>query len=206
MSLTTIWLVRHGETERSVAQRFNGRDDVALTDRGRQQCRDLAQQLAHERIDAVYASPLRRCLETAALLIGERVLPIQPDFGLIEIDYGAWEGKTYQEARELDPQLYADWEQNPDRLAPPGGETGEAVAQRALAAVRAIVKRSLGQTILIVAHKTVNRLLLASIQGDPLREYRSIPQELGALSRLEWEDNGQIRVRTKAGDFWGCIE
>lgn len=206
MSLTKIWLVRHGETERSVAQRFNGREDVALTDRGRQQCRELAQRLAKERIDAVYASPLRRCLETARLLIGERALPIQLDLGLIEMDYGVWEGKTYQEARELDPHVYAAWEQTPDRFPPPNGETGEAVAQRAIAAVRAIVMRSSGQTILIVAHKTVNRLLLASLRGEPLRGYRSIPQELGALSQVEWHADGHVTVQILRATDRGCIE
>lgn len=198
MAVTRIWLARHGETARSVAQRFNGRDDVALTERGRQHCRELARQLVDEPIAAVYASPLRRCLETARLLIGERALPIQTDSGLIEIDYGLWEGKTYQEARELDPQLYAAWEQTPDLLAPPNGETGEAVARRALAAVRAMVARSPDRTILIVAHKTVNRLLLASVRGEPLRTYRSIPQELGALSRLAWHDADRVTVEIGA--------
>jgi broad specificity phosphatase PhoE len=192
---TIIWLARHGETDRTSAGRFNGRDDIPLNEIGRLNCTQLAGQLVTGSLDAVIASPLSRAVETAQIVAKARALPVSQDARFIEIDYGEWEGLTYQEVQERWPVLFRDWETDPARHAPPGGETGVSVAERATAALAEVVTRGQGQGMLIVAHKTVNRLLLCTLLNLPLRSYRqAIPQPPCALTRLEFGENGRISI------------
>jgi ribonuclease H / adenosylcobalamin/alpha-ribazole phosphatase len=141
---TIIWLARHGETDRTSAGRFNGRDDVPLNETGRRHCTQLAEQLVAVSLGAIIASPLSRAAETAQIVAGDRALPVLQDARFIEIDYGEWEGLTYQEVQERWPVLFREWETDPAQCAPPGGETGIAVAERATAALAEVVTRGQG--------------------------------------------------------------
>ena len=106
--MTRLTLVRHGETEGESSVRYHGRNDVPLSVVGRVQMTRARDALAHERIDAVYASTLSRSVEAATIIAGEAVV-VTRVAGFDEIDFGEWEGLTAQEIRARDPERYAYW-------------------------------------------------------------------------------------------------
>src|SRR2546427_12104492 len=134
-AVTRVFMVRHGATVLSAEDRFAGATDVALSDEGREQTRRLADRLSHERIVAIYASPLGRTMETAQILAGPHKLEVQTRDGFREINHGRWEQMTRREVEEKFPEEAAEWEKDPYTFAPIGGESGVAVATRGLPAL-----------------------------------------------------------------------
>src|SRR5207244_4582957 len=120
--------------------RLAGATDVALYDEGREQTPRLAYRLSHEKIMAVYASPLCRTVETAQILAGPHKLEVQARDGFREINHGRWEQMTRREVEEKFPEEAAEWEKDPYTFAPLGGESGLAVTARALPALIALVR------------------------------------------------------------------
>ena len=127
-----LYLARHAQTASSAVDSFNGQRELPLTDHGREQARKLGERLRSVKFAAIYRSPLGRTAETAALIAP--TVDAQVLAGLIEIDYGAWEGLSPAEAEAQDPAHYAAWVADPSRVGPPGGETAAQVASRALTA------------------------------------------------------------------------
>src|SRR2546430_9916198 len=105
--LMLVYLVRHAQTASSAVDSFNGQRELPLTEQGREQARKLGERLRGVRFAAVYRSPLGRTAATAALVAPGRAAQILP--GLIEIDYGGWEGLSPKEAEAQDPERYAAW-------------------------------------------------------------------------------------------------
>src|SRR5437870_3588528 len=129
---TRVFMVRHGVTVLSAEDRFAGATDVALSDEGREQTRRLAERLSHEKVAAVYASPLGRTVETAQILAAPHKLEVQTRDGFREISHGRWEQMTRHEVEEKFPEEAVEWEKDPYTFAPVGGESGLAVTARAL--------------------------------------------------------------------------
>jgi broad specificity phosphatase PhoE len=167
-----LYLARHAQTASSAVDSFNGRRELALTERGREQARKLGERLRGIEWAAVYRSPLGRTLETAALVAPGREAVALP--GLVEIDYGEWEGLSAREARARDPARYDAWIADPAAVAPPGGETAAEVAERARAALEQIRSRHQGSPhpVLAVSHKATLRILGAALLGAPVSKYR----------------------------------
>src|SRR6266576_7174706 len=130
--VTRVFIVRHGATVLSAEDRFAGVTDVELSEEGREQARRLSDRLSGEKIAAVYASPLGRTVETAAILAKPHKLEVQTRDGLREINHGRWEQLTRREVEERFPEEAAEWEKDPYTFAPVGGESGLAVTARAL--------------------------------------------------------------------------
>ncbi|MGZ6124761.1 MAG: histidine phosphatase family protein [Myxococcales bacterium] len=167
-----LYLVRHAQTSSSAVDSFNGRGELPLTEHGREQARGLGRRLAGIPFAAVYHSPLRRTAETAALVAPGNRADVLP--GLVEIDYGRWEGLSPGQARARDPDRYAAWVADPAGTPPPDGETAGQVAERALAALAIIRSRheSAPQPVLAVSHKATLRILAAALTGAPIAGYR----------------------------------
>ena len=175
--------------------RFAGATDVELSEEGREQARRLARRLKHEAIAAIYASPLRRTMETATILVGERALPVQPRDGLREISHGRWEQMTRREVEAAFPEEAASWEKDPYTFAPMGGESGLAVTARALPVLMEIVRTHPGEKVLIVSHKATIRLMLSSILGFDPRRYRdNLDQNPAALNIVDFKDSVNARL------------
>lgn len=192
---TRVLLIRHGATVLSAEDRFAGATDVELSDEGRRQARGLSLRLVEEKIAAVYASPLRRTRETAALIAEPHGLTIETEPGLREIDHGHWEGLTRKEVEERFHDEYAAWEEDPVTFAPEGGETGLSVMARALPALRTIVRRHVDQTIAIVSHKATIRLVLSTLLGIEPRGYRDrLDQAPACLNVLDFKDPVRARL------------
>ena len=192
---TRLLLVRHGATTLSAEDRFAGSTDIPLSDEGRHQAARLGARLADDRIAAVYCSPMRRTLETAALIAEPHGLAPVTRPGLREIDHGHWEGLTRQEVEGRFGDEYARWEEDPFIVAPTGGECGVDVMARALPVIRAIIEAHTGQNVLVVSHKATIRLVISSLLGFDARGYRDrLDQAPACLNVLDFRDPARARL------------
>lgn len=184
-----ILLVRHGETAWNREGRYQGRTDVPLSADGRHQVSRLGVRLSHVPITRAIASPLSRAMSTAeAILAGRDNVTLELDPGLLEISHGEWEGKLSSDVEAAHAEMIGTWRQRPDRDVPagPGAETLGQVENRAWPVVERIT-RNLGEndTLLLVAHDAVNRVLLCRVLGLPLTRvwaFRQSPATLNVLS------------------------
>ncbi len=173
--VTTILLARHGETDWNREHRVQGHTDRPLNDTGRAQALVLAESLAGETLDAVYASDLSRAFDTARAVADPRGLPVTTLRELREKNFGSWEGQTDNEILLRFPDV---------RSGPWGdGETNEEMAGRVVAALRTIAERHPGAQVLVVSHGGPLRAVRAhcAVNGDG-------PFENCHVVRLEIED------------------
>lgn len=192
---TRVLLIRHGATTLSAEDRFAGSTDVDLSEEGRRQARMLAERLSEEKIAAVYASPMKRTRETAAILGRPHGLSPHEDAALREIDHGRWEGLTRKEVEARHADEYAAWEEDPFTFAPEGGENGLSVMARALPALRRIVDRHPDQAVCVVSHKATIRLVLSSLLGVDPRGYRDrLDQAPACLNVVDFKDAVRARL------------
>jgi probable phosphoglycerate mutase len=171
-AVTRVLLVRHGHVEGIDPPRFRGRTDLPLTFRGIQQAertRDLLRALP--RPDAAYASPLARCMTTAEIVLQSRSIAVTPMPSFVDMDYGDWQGHSFEAVRQADPAAFSRWFETPHLAVIPGGETLLGLAARVADTMRAVVARHAGQTVLLVGHDTVNRALLLLALDLPLSRF-----------------------------------
>ncbi|KUI01449.1 acid phosphatase [Mycolicibacterium acapulense] len=192
---TRFLLLRHGQTELSVDRRYSGRGNPALTDLGRRQAEAAARYLGQRGgVAAVVTSPLQRAYDTAAAAAKVLSLDVTVDDDLIETDFGAWEGLTFAEAAELDPDLHRRWLHDTS-LAPPGGESFDSAAERVGRARARILAERAGETVLVVSHVTpIKTLLRMALDGGPNILYR-LHLDLASLSIAEFYPDGAASVR-----------
>ena len=192
---TRLLLLRHGQTELSVQRRYSGRGNPALTDVGRQQAGAAARYVAERGgIAAVFSSPLQRAYDTAATAAKALGLDVTVDDDLIETDFGAWEGLTFAEAAERDPELHRRWLRDTS-TTPPGGESFDAVLDRVLRVRERIVAAHQGSTVLVVSHVTpIKMLLRLALDAGPGILYR-LHLDLASLSIAEFYSDGASSVR-----------
>ncbi len=184
--MTCIILVRHGQTEWNRNERFRGRADVPLNETGLAQAQATGRRVAAEwRPAAVYSSPLSRAGRTAAAIAQHFDLPVQVEPGLIDIDYGQWQGLSPDEARARWPELIEAWYQAPQRAQIPGGETLEQVRARGVATVRTLATRHPEGTIVLVGHTVINRAILLGILGLGTDRFWHIRQDTCAINVFE---------------------
>jgi broad specificity phosphatase PhoE len=192
---TRLLLLRHGQTALSVHRRYSGRGNPELTDLGRQQAQAAARYLAERGgIAAVISSPLQRAYDTAAAAAKALGLDVTVDDDLIETDFGAWEGLTFAEAAEHDPELHARWLSD-TATEPPGGESFDAVLERVLRARERIIATYQGATVLVVSHVTpIKMLLRLALDAGPGILYK-LHLDLASLSIAEFYSDGASSVR-----------
>lgn len=192
---TRLLLLRHGQTELSVQRRYSGRGNPPLTELGREQAAKAAAMLARKGgIEAIVCSPLGRARETAAAAGQALGLPVRELPGLTETDFGAWEGMTFQEARDHDPELHARWLGDPS-LPAPGGESFDQVRERVEAVRRDLVAMYPGANVLVVSHVTpIKTLLQLALGVGPSLLYR-LHLDLASLSVAEFYSDGGSSVR-----------
>ncbi|MCE7000353.1 bifunctional RNase H/acid phosphatase [Saccharothrix sp. S26] len=192
---TRLYLVRHGQTELSVARRYSGRGNPPLTDVGRGQAEAAARRLAKvEGLTAVVSSPLGRARETARAVAAATGAELSWDDDLIETDFGAWEGLTFTEAARRDPDVHRRWLGDPSVPAP-GGESFDQVHQRVRRARDAILSRFGGGNVVVVSHVTpIKCLLRMALDVGPSLLFR-LHLDLASLSVVEFYPDGLASVR-----------
>jgi probable phosphoglycerate mutase len=185
-----ILLARHGETRWNAEGRYQGQVDVPLSEVGEAQARQLGDRLRDVPLDRAVASPLARAKRTAELALGpSREAMLRLDDGFAEIAHGTWEGLLASEIGAMDGERLRAWREAPDTVQMPKGESLQQVLDRAWAALeRATVDLGPDETLLVVAHDAVNRVLLCRILGLPLSRLWSFRQAPTTLNLLEGPD------------------
>jgi broad specificity phosphatase PhoE len=190
--MTKVMLVRHGETDWNRKEVFRGRIDVELNQNGREQARALAEATRIFQIDAIYSSPLSRSLETAEILADVHNLDVKIADGFIDLHYGEWQGLEHRKVKEKYPDLYLRWQESPHLVRFPGGESLEDVRERALKELKTIVADHEGQTVMIVSHRVVSKVILCSIIGLDNSHFWRIRQDNCCLNIFECSKDAYI--------------
>ncbi len=199
--MTNLLLVRHGHVEGISPERFRGRAELPLTALGRRQAEAVSRRIeAQWRPAAIYSSPMGRCRETSAAIAKPSGLtPIATD-GLSDIDYGAWQGLTPDEVRARWPDELDTWYRHPDWAAIPRGETLQQVLDRTCAALHAAIRRHPGETIALVGHDSVNRVILLYVLDLPLSRYWRLRQHPCAINQIDFGADGFTIVAVNQTD------
>jgi len=189
--MTKLLLVRHGHVEGISPERFRGRAELPLTELGRREAEATAACIAASRRPvAIYTSPMGRCVDTGAAI--GKIVGVAPAAmpGLNDIDYGDWQGLTRDEAHARWPAEIDLWYAHPDWAALPNGESLQQVLTRAVAALRDIVRRHPDDTVVLVAHDSVNRVLLLHALELPLSRYWRLKQSPCCINELDFGPDG----------------
>jgi probable phosphoglycerate mutase len=189
-----LFMARHGQTEGARGGRFCGDIDVPLDAEGLEMAEAIGRHYGAKPWRALYSSPLSRACATAAPLVARTRLPLQIDDGLREIAYGAWEGLLEADAKAGHPEEFAAWQADPSCHAPPGGETGDAIATRALAAIDRIRSRHPeGGDVMLFSHKATLRILVCRFLGIPVSEFRRrVTQPPGTVTIVDLREGGPL--------------
>ncbi len=191
-----ILLARHGETPWNAEGRYQGQIDIPLSPVGESQARALGERLSSFAITRAVASPLSRARHTAELALGDArkaMLELDPD--VQEIAHGEWEGLLASEIHDKDPARLRAWREEPDTVLMPGGESLRQVLDRSWRGL-ARASEGLGEddTLLLVAHDAVNRVLLCRILGLPIGKLWTFRQAPTTLNLLEGPDVDHLEV------------
>jgi broad specificity phosphatase PhoE len=195
-----IILVRHGETEWNRQEIFRGRIDVGLNETGIKQAERLARYLSRVKLTAVYASPLSRARKTTELICRHHNLTASVTNGLIDLDYGRWQGQKHQEVKESYPELYAEWLEHPQRMKIPDGESLSDVRRRALRIVKKVVVKHEG-TVVLVSHRVVNKVLTCALLGLDNSHFWNIKQDTAGITTFTHEDGRFILIEHNNTSF-----
>ncbi len=181
--ITYILLVRHGENDWVGENKLAGRTpDVHLNERGIKQAEEVASSLAQQEVHAVYSSPMERCLETAAVTADHFGLDVQEMPGVIEVDYGEWQGGSLKELSER-----PDWQlvqHAPSSFRFPGGETLYEVQARAIAAIDVIRQHHPNEVVAVFSHGDVIRTVIAHYIGVPFDMFQRVLIGTGSISAV----------------------
>ncbi|WP_189542084.1 histidine phosphatase family protein [Streptomyces gelaticus] len=177
-SPATLLLARHGQTVWHAENRYAGVSDIALTDEGRRQARQLGEWAALNRVDAVWTSTVSRAIETARPACEALGLTPRREHELRECDFGEVEGRTLAEFAAEQPEWAREYRADPVAHPFPGAEDPRVAAARGTAALRRIAGGHPGQRVLVVAHNTLLRLVLCELLSIPLGAYRRVFPQL----------------------------
>ncbi|TET42574.1 MAG: histidine phosphatase family protein [Dehalococcoidia bacterium] len=192
--MTEIILARHGETEWNVGEIYRGRVDINLDEVGLKQAESLGKYLTDLKLDAVYSSPLRRALDTANIIARCQKVDVTVSNGLIDFDYGEWQGLPDEEVRKLYPALYDQWHTNPHLVKMPNGESLADVRERAVAAVNDVISKCKGSVVL-VSHRVVNKVLICYLLGLDNSHFWNIKQDVCGITVFSYANGRFVLTR-----------
>lgn len=184
-----LYIARHGETTWNREGRYQGQRESALTETGRQQAQALAHALRESSIEAVYASPLSRCRDSAQPLADARGIELRVDASLIEIAHGSWEGRLREEIARNDAARFTQWRLQPDLVAFPGGETLAAVHRRWQTFIAALPS---ADEVAIITHDVLVRLAILDASHRPFGRLWEPRVVNGGYARLEFGNKGLV--------------
>ncbi len=188
--VTKVYIVRHCETEGNTSHIFQGHWDLPLTETGKKQLNALSKRFSDIPLDAVYSSPLLRAKKTAFSIIGNKNLSIIPCDGLIELNGGVYEGKSFDEIYSQFPDFSEMWSKRWQDFAPENGENMYDAYDRIWEAVKEIAKNNKGKTVACATHGGVLRCLLCRFLKGDIQRINEIPFAGNtSVSLIEFDDN-----------------
>jgi alpha-ribazole phosphatase/probable phosphoglycerate mutase len=218
--VTVLYLIRHGETEGAEKRRYKGSIDVPLSKNGIRQMEQVSEYIVEENkyfsnppsptflkggkgglLTAVYSSDLQRAIKSAELIAKPHSLNPIIVPSLRERNFGTWEGMSFDEIREKNPQEFDSWAANPLRFSPMGGESTVEVKERVIDALDKILNTHEKQQIAIVSHGGVIRIMLCHFLGIPLENIFRVEQDYGALNIIEfWDKYPVVKLMNRIMD------
>ena len=189
-----LFIVRHGTTTMNIQNRYRGRRDIPLDAQGYQDAVDAARRLSTAGLTAVYTGPLRRTIATAQIIADEaRVPDIRILHGLVNLDYGDWEGLTVEEAEVYDPVAFGLYRTAPEQAMCPNGERLRDATDRMIEAMDLIGSRHQGEAVAAVSHAVMIRLAAARLNAVVGESWRA-PVGRGSVTGFEIDSNGTIAL------------
>lgn len=196
--MTKIYIVRHCEAEGNVRRIFQGLTDLDITPLGVLQLKKLSERFRDIHIDRVLSSPLLRARKTAEAIIGEKNIKLETDQGLIELNGGVIEGKTYDRIYSEYPDFKEMWLNHPEDFAPENGEQMTVAYERIWNAVLRIAKENKGKTVACASHGGVIRCLNCKLINNNISELKSVPFSGNtAITLIEFDNDFNYTVK-----FW----
>ena len=193
--MTTLIVVRHGQSVSNLEKRFTGQFETPLTELGHEQAEATARYLDGFRIDRIYASDLSRAMDTARHTAVRQGLEVIPEKGFREIDAGLWETREYSFLWNTYRESYDKWLHDIGRAHPDGGESVLELSARVLAALDRVVSENRGKTVAVFTHATPVRMMGCKWFGFDPTDAPKVPFCTNAsVSIVEYEDDGSFRL------------
>ncbi len=183
-----LLLIRHGQTDWNLLGKYQGQTDIALSGEGIRQADLLAQNFPVDTLDIIYTSDLQRAFMTAERLAEKFSAPLYADKALRELNFGAWEGLTYQEIAERWPQEVKNLFGAPEKLQIPEGETFLMLQRRAMDKIHEIRAENEGKNVAVVAHGAISKAILTALLHIPLHYVWMLRQDNTAVNILRFDD------------------
>jgi len=190
--MTSIYLVRHGQTAWNKEEIFRGRTDIPLDETGRRQAELAGEYLKGMEIDGIYSSPLSRAWETAQKIAQLHHLKVQPLQGILDMSFGNWEGHAHQEIQKNDKETYRMWREEPHLVRLPGGESLDDIRARAMASLEEVIQNHPGKIVVLVSHRVVNKVLICGILGLGNSHFWQIAQDTTAINLIQYKNGKYI--------------
>jgi broad specificity phosphatase PhoE len=192
MIITSVYLIRHGQTAWNKEEIFRGRTDIPLDETGLKQAKLAGEYFKGMKIHGIYSSSLSRAWETAQRIARFHNLEVQPMSGILDMSFGKWEGQAHQEIKKIDSETYRRWKEKPHLVRLPGGESLDDVRVRAMAALEEVIRNHPGKTLVLVSHRVVNKVLICAILGLDNSHFWQITQDTTAINLIQNRDGKYI--------------
>jgi broad specificity phosphatase PhoE len=183
--LLRIILIRHGQTEWNRQERFRGWVDIDLDETGIRQAKAAAPRIVQWEVTAIYTSPLKRAMATAQIIANRLNLPVAPLEGINDMNFGIWQGLSVEKTKENYPELFNLWRYSPQRLQIPQGESLDDVRKRVVATIDDLTSRHQNETIALVTHRVVCKVLLCHLLGLDNSHFWQLAQDATAINLFE---------------------
>ena len=190
--MTSVYLVRHGQTAWNKEEIFRGRTDIPLDETGLRQAELVGEYFKGMEIHGIYSSSLSRAWQTAQKVAELHNVKVQPLQGILDMSFGNWEGRAHQEIREHDSETYRQWVETPHLVRLPGGESLDDVRVRAMAALEEVIRNYSGKTLILVSHRVVNKVLICGILGLDTSHFWQITQDTTAINLIQHRNGKYI--------------
>ncbi len=196
---TTLYIIRHGQVVGHDTPKYNGHTDVDLTPLGAAQMEAMAEDLSVVDFSAVYSSDLRRARYGGEALTRGRDIKLQVDPAFRELNFGAWEGLSFSEVQERFPGSMEERRKDPVNYRVPGGESIGDFWERVSVRTKELIDAHRGETLALVAHSGVNRVILLQALGCGPEQIWKIDQGFGCANIVDYFHDGNILVRLANG-------
>jgi len=184
--------VRHGETDWNQEEVFRGRIDVKLNTTGVKQAEATGKALKEMAIKVIYTSPLSRARVTAERIAQIKTSPVVEEPGFTDINFGEWQGIPLSEVRERYKGLYHIWKTDPQKMKFSGGESLKEVEDRSIKALEQLMKKHPEETVGIISHRVVCKVIILNVLKLPLSRFWDIRQDTCSINIFEYRDEKWI--------------
>ncbi len=190
--MTSVYLIRHGQTAWNKEEIFRGRADIPLNEIGFREAELVGEYFKGMEIHAIYSSPLSRARETARRIAQFFNLKVQPLLGITDMRFGRWEGRPLKEVQTYDRELYQQWREKPHLVRIPDSESLDEVRGRAMSALDEVVQYHHGKNLVLVSHRVVNKVMICGILGIDNSHFWQIGQDAAAINLIHFQEGKYI--------------